>query len=88
MKSILRELSGITTEWFELGLALGLEDSTLSRIKTDNTALNEYKRELVRSWLQQKDGCKPSWEALVEALEDDLVKRCDVAKQIKQKYKI
>ena len=88
MKSILRELSGITKEWFELGLALGLEYSTLNGIKADNTALNEYKREMVSSWLQKKDGCIPSWQALVTALNDCLVKRCDVAEQIKQKYKI
>ena len=85
---VLRELSEITCEWSKLGLALKLKDSTLSRIETDKKTVDECKREMVRSWLQQKDGCKPSWEALVDALEDRFVQRCDVAKQIKQNYKI
>ena len=79
-------MSEITHEWFNLGLVLGLKDSTLSGIETDKQPVDERKREMVRSWLQQKDGCKPSLQALVEALKDDLVKRCDVAEQIKQKY--
>ena len=90
MKSIskvLRELRGIN-EWFELGLALGLEYSTLNGIKTDNTTVNECKREMVRSWLQKKDKCTPpSWQALVAALKDRLVERNDIAEQIEQKYK-
>ena len=83
---VLRELSEITNDWFNLGLVLNLEDSTLRRIVTDNKTVDERKREMVRSWLQQKDGC--SWQALVTALEDRLVKRRDVAEQIKQKYNI
>ena len=86
---VLRELSEITNDWFDLGLALNLKDSTLSSIETDKETVNERKRGMVRSWLQQKDDCKPpSWQALVEALEDPLVERRDIAKQIKQKYKI
>lgn len=85
---VLRELSEITNDWFNLGFALNLKDSTLSSIETDKKTVDERKREMVRSWLRQKDGCKPSWQALVIALEDRLVKRRDVAEQIKQKYKI
>ena len=86
---VLRELSEITNDWFNLGLALQLKYSTLSVIETDMRTVDERKRNMVRSWLQQKDDCKPaSWQALVEALEDPLVKRRDVATQIKKKYKI
>ena len=89
MKSIskvLRELTEIN-EWFELGLALGLGYPTLNGIETDKTTVNERKREMVRSWLQKKDGCTPSWQALVAALKDRLVERNDIAEQIEQKYK-
>ena len=86
IQTVLRELSEITHEWFNLGLALGLEYATLNGIETDKQTVDERKREMVRSWLQKKDGCTPSWQDLVKALGDDLVKRCDVAKQIKQKY--
>ena len=85
---VLRELSEITDKWFELGLVLELKDSTLKGIKTDNTAVHECKREMVRSWLQKKDKCTPSWQALVAALKDPLVEHPVVAEKIKQKYKI
>ena len=88
MLAVLHELSEITNEWFMLGLVLGLKDSTLKGIKTDNTNVQECKEEMVRSWLQRKDECTPSWPALVAALKDTLVKRNDVAEKIKQKYKI
>ena len=83
---VLRELSEITNEWFNRGFALKLKYSTLSSIETDKKTVDERKREMVRSWLQQK-GCKPSWQALVTALEDRLVQRRDVAEQIKQRHK-
>ena len=86
-RDVLHELSEITHEWFNLGLALNLKVSTLSSIETDKRTVDEHKREVMRSWLQKKDGCKPSWQALVTALEDRLVKRPDVAHQIKPKYK-
>ena len=89
IRDVLRELCEITDDWFNLGLALNLKDATLSSIETDKETVDECKRKMVRSWLQQKDDCKPaSWQALVEALEDPLVKRRDVATQIKKKYKI
>lgn len=83
---VLRELSEITDKWFELGLVLGLKDSTLNGIKTDNTTVHERKREMVKSWLQKKDKCTPSWLALVEALKDTLVQHTVVAEKIEQKY--
>ena len=82
---VLRELSEITDMWFELGLVLGLKESTLNGIKTDNTTVRECKREMVKSWLQKKDKCTPSWQALVKALKDTLVQHTDVAEKIKQK---
>ena len=89
MVAVLHELSEITNEWFVLGLVLGLKDSTLNGIKTDNTNVHDCKQEMVRSWLQEKDKCTPpSWPALVEALKHTLVQRNDVAKKIKQNYKI
>ena len=83
---VLRELNDITNKWFELGLALGLKYSTLNGIETDNTTVDKRKREMVRSWLQKKDECTPSWQALVEALKDTLVQHIDVADNIEQKY--
>ena len=85
---VLHELSEITNEWFMLGVVLGLKYSTVNGIKTDNTTVQERKQEMVRNWLQKKDKCAPSWQALVKALKDSLVQCHDVAEKIKQKYKI
>jgi len=82
----LRELKEVTHEWYELGLILGLEYSTLETIKANNQTVQERKRTMVASWLQKKDNSSPSWQALVTALRDPLVNRLDIAKQIEQNH--
>ena len=77
-------LKPITIEWFELGVYLGLQSSTLTAIKANESEVADRKREMVISWLQQKDESNPTWQALVTALED--VDRRDIACQIKEKH--
>jgi len=84
--NVLRELKEVTHEWYELGLLLGLECSTLETIKATNQTVKECKRTMVVSWLQKKDNSSPSWQALVIALRDPLVNCPDIANQIEQNY--
>ena len=58
--------------WTPLGLALGLDYSTLQRIKRDKMGrIEECKMEMLFAWLQQKDDVVkeawPSWSALKTA---------------------
>ena len=72
-------------EWFNLGLALGLQQPTLHRIR-DQHQPKDHKREMLTKWLNQVDGCRPSWKALVEALRSCNVKSYAVADEIEQAH--
>ena len=59
--------------WTLLGLALGLDYSTLQRIDWEKMGrIEECKMEMLSSWLQQKDDvvekALPSWSVLETAL--------------------
>ena len=69
--------------WFDLGLALGLKQPTLQGIK-DQHKPKDHKREMLTKWLNQVDGCRPSWEALVEALGSSTVECYPEATEIKE----
>lgn len=62
--------------WVDLGHALGLQTHTLEGLNS--------KKQMLMQWLNQLDGCFPSWAALVEALRS--VQCHDVARQIEQRY--
>ena len=66
------------SRWFELGLALGLRQPTLEGIN--------HKREMLTKWLNLVDGCRPSWNSLVEALRSPIVEGYVIANEIEQKH--
>ncbi|XP_019863025.1 PREDICTED: uncharacterized protein LOC109591852 [Amphimedon queenslandica] len=59
--------------WFDLGLKLGLYDTTLSDIESNSTEVEECLRKCIAKWLEGADGVnakgRPSWTTLVKALE-------------------
>ena len=73
--------SGIRTEeWSVLALILGIEDSTIGRIKHKcNIESDNFHKCIVKEWLNQGQA---SWASLVAALKHDLVNRVDVANKI------
>ena len=72
----------VSEKWLWLGLALGLKEPTLDRIKTDNRTCNLCKYELMKEWLNGTDGCRPSWAELVKALRADIVGHGSIADTI------
>ena len=55
------------TEWYELGLQLGVEDAELEVIEKDNQGdLKACRRNMFRAWLRITPS--PSYQQLVEAL--------------------
>ena len=61
-------------QWTPLGLALGLDYSTLQRIEREKMGrIEECKMEMLSAWLEQKDDvveeALPSWSSLKTALE-------------------
>ena len=60
-------------QWTPLGLALGLDYSTLQRIEREKMGrIEECKMEMLSAWLQQKDDvvekALPTWRTLETAL--------------------
>ena len=59
--------------WYDLGLKLGLYDTTLSDIESNYSKVEDRLRKCIATWLQRADGVddkgRPSWTTLVESLE-------------------
>ena len=81
---VLKTIADVSEKWQMLGLALGLKQPTLNRIKTDNGNSDSRKYEMVREWLKRTDGCRPSWAKLVKALREEIVGHRDIADKIEK----
>ena len=53
------------TDWFFLGLCLGLSESQLKVIKRDCRTNDERRREVLVTWARQE---KPTWSKVIHAL--------------------
>ena len=71
------------SDWFSLGLALGLPRSSLKRVKEDENSVTSRLRETVSLWLDTGDA---SWKSLVQALLDPLVNKRDIAQSICERH--
>ena len=57
-----------TTEWYDLGLQLGIEDTKLEEIESNNPkSVRTCRREMFKAWLRITPS--PSYQQLVEALQ-------------------
>ena len=78
-------LQGITKEWDDLAEALGLPDSDIDVIKTNNPSdVKQCVKEVVDQWFKGKGSEPPSWTHLCTALRDSLVNRKDIALKIEK----
>ena len=65
-QQVLRCITPVVGEWYQLGLALGVVESALSVIEYNHQGdVETCKRKMVQMWLKQPH---PSWYSLVEAL--------------------
>ena len=67
------------TDWYSLGLTLGLPVRVLDTIGRDGYDETDCKRKTMLKWL---DTGVASWSSLVEALKSPLIDKNGVAKQI------
>ena len=92
LHDVICETTNVTTEWYHLGLALGLLPHTLEVIKTQSADLRTCQCTMLVEWLRQKDQVlqkgRPSWRTLVKALRSSSVNRVDVANDIARKHKV
>ena len=85
LHEVLTGVVDVNEKWIELGLALGLKQSTLKKIKTDNrTSSGACKREMMEEWLNRTDECTPSWAELIKALKARTVGHTRIADEIEK----
>ena len=78
------------TDWYKLGIALGLKPSRLHDIKIENREdLKACRMRMICAWLRMNDYVvKPSWRTLAVALVDPLVNYTEIARIIVRKYSV
>ena len=67
------------TDWYSLGLTLGLPDYQLDTIRRDGYDETDRKRKMIIKWM---DTGLASWSSLVEAVKNPLINKKGVAEQI------
>ena len=80
LKDLVCELQEVT-DWFHLGICLGILLAKLQSIKRDYRHIDERRREVLLAW---RDNEKPTWSKLVGALVE--MRNMSLAYQIAGKY--
>ena len=85
--NILEDMANVTTEWFFIGLALGLKDPTLKEIEVQSQGnISRCKYEMLKKWLSGADDCKsPTRANLATALRSKYVQLNSVAEEIEKR---
>lgn len=76
------ELFRIRSEWYNIGLGLGLTSDTLDNIKQGHTD-KEQLREALKEWLNGLDCC---WRDIVKVLRKPCIGKSSVARRLEKKY--
>ena len=74
------------TDWYTLGLSLGLHTSTLDTIKEEcSNVIIRCKAKVIENWLKCMDNVteQPSWISLVNAISGKLIKDYTLAEKIR-----
>ena len=87
--SICERLENANKDWFDLGLAFGLEVSKLKDIEDQYTSNKNHLMEMVVKRLEVTDPEHPmTWPYICECLRSPIVERNDVAQEIEGKVPI
>ena len=85
LHTVYEELSKARTKWYNIGLALGVDNETLTAIGREHREKDEEcLRDLLARCLQMSS---LTWRKLCEVLEGTTVQRKNVADEIRQKFK-
>ena len=86
LKTVLKVLWEARGKWYNIGVELDVETSTLDIISTEcQGKVEDCFRKILTKWLNRVEP-QPSWNALVEALESPTVDHPNLADKIRSKY--
>ena len=83
LKYLLEDTFDAQTKWRFIGLHLGLTNSMLSAIKSNNPSFEEQYTEMLSRWIS---GGSATVKRLIEALEANTVKMNGIAERLQEKY--
>lgn len=87
LQDVLEALVHVSDKWKRLGLALGLLNPTLEKIKAEyKNDVESCKDEMLKEWLSKRDECSPSWSSLVAALKKTTVGLVHIAEKIEEEH--
>ena len=70
----------IASDWKKLGRRLGINDPLIQEIDRVNDHLSEKGYDMLKRW-KQKEGTAGTYQALYDALQNELVQRQDLAEK-------
>ncbi len=86
LKEVLSQLMDAINEWYNLGLALGVQVVTLRGIKSTENNIQDCLREMLTHWLGSSSS--RTWSDICNGLRSDIVKKYVLAEKIEQKYEL
>lgn len=84
LATVLEAIWDIRNQWYNLGLLLRIPASELDSIDKDNANIGDCARSTLKFWLQNAE--RPTWAALVNALQSPIVGQFVVADRIQKQY--
>ena len=78
---LLKLLADISHLWQEIGLSLNVTDNVLGGLKHSLESNAVKLSEVIHSWLTTTE---PSWETVIDAIEDSIVNNTKKANEIRQ----
>ena len=91
LKDILQHLGHLDHMWFYLGLSLGVPYDALKNIESNEREVEGRMIAMLARWLQDRHvhgSGVASWRSLAIALDGCLVRRREIAQQLKDKYSL
>ena len=85
LQEVFSNLMEVVTNWFNLGLSLGIQVGTLKAIKSNESNDQDRLREMLTHWLQYSPS--RTWNDICNGLRSDTVKQINLADKIEEKYK-
>ena len=85
LNEVYSELMEASNNWFNLGLALKIDHSTLDNLSTQHHENKTRLREMLAIWFTSRSA-PLTWDHLCKCLRENTVKRIDIAERIEKKY--
>ena len=85
LRTVRNEIHDARTKWYDIGIELKVDVSTLKNIESTYTDSKDCLREVLTGWLKAVDP-KPTWKALVDALNTRVVDEHKLAADLDAKF--